>query len=208
MQIQKANIQFKKTLSNRPFTRRIVVHHSASAPSTTIQTIHQWHLSKGWSGIGYHFVVYADGTIYEGRPIQKQGAHAYQDAKHEANTDGIGICLCGNFMSALPTDAQLQSLVWLIGYIHGIYPNIPVIGHKDVMATSCPGAMFPWGKLNTMLKGGITLAQLQDWMPKAVQEAKKAGLIANDHDPLEPVNMATLCAMMLNLKKLIKEGKI
>lgn len=57
------------------------------------------------------------------------------------------------------------------------------------------------------LKGGITMAQLQEWMPKAVADAKAAGLIKSDHDPLEVVNMATLCAMMLNLMNVLKGGR-
>lgn len=206
MQIQKANLQFKKSLSNRPYTKRIVVHHSASAPSTTVQTIHQWHLNKGWSGIGYHFVIHADGAIYEGRPIQKQGAHAYQDTKHEANTDGIGICLCGNFMSALPTDAQIKSLVWLIGYIHGIYQDIPVIGHKDVMATSCPGTMFPWAKLNQMLKGDVE--EVPEWMKKIMDNAAAIGLIqADKHKPDEPASKWFVLMVAMNVIKYIKGGK-
>lgn len=56
--------------------------------------------------------------------------------------------------------------------------------------------------------GGITMAQLESWMPEVVAEAKKVGIIKDEHNPLEVVNMATLCAMMLNLMKILKGGTL
>lgn len=141
--IQNPNIKFKKILSKRPYTKRIVIHHSASSDSTTVENIQQWHYSRGWSGIGYHYVIDQQGVITQGRPEDTQGAHAYQDQNHEANTDGIGICVIGNFMDSRPTDKQLDSLVWLIQDIRTRYGDIPAIGHRDVMATACPGNKFP-----------------------------------------------------------------
>ena len=129
--IQNPNIKFKKTLSKRPYTKRIVIHHSASSDSTTVENIQQWHYSRGWSGIGYHYVIDQQGVITQGRPEDTQGAHAYQDKDHEANTDGIGVCVIGNFMTQKPTDEQISSLVWLIKNIQSRYGNIPVIGHRD-----------------------------------------------------------------------------
>ena len=35
-----------------------------------------WHLDRGWSDIGYHYLIDRDGTVTEGRPIEKSGAHA------------------------------------------------------------------------------------------------------------------------------------
>jgi N-acetyl-anhydromuramyl-L-alanine amidase AmpD len=92
--------------------------------------------------------------VYIGRPDWAVGAHAYQDAQHNANGDGIGICLIGNFTTEDPTDAQINSLVSLLNYLGNLYGKLPVIGHKDVMPTQCPGPRFPWIKLKTELNGG------------------------------------------------------
>ena len=47
---------------------KIVVHHSASKQSTTRDQIDRWHKDRGWSGVGYHYVIESDGsTIREDR---------------------------------------------------------------------------------------------------------------------------------------------
>lgn len=153
MQIHEVNLQFNGGFRARPYTNRIVVHHSASGLDTTIEDIHQWHLNQNWAGIGYHYVIYPDGSIWRGRPEWARGSHAYQDPEHDANIDGIGICLIGNFQTGKPTDVQMKSLVWLIRDIRSRFPGIAVIGHKHVMPTACPGANFPWKELYARLEG-------------------------------------------------------
>ena len=196
MKINETNIQFKSTLSNRKATRRIVIHHAASSFTTTWQNIQDWHLKNGWAGIGYHYVIQADGSIYRGRPEGKVGAHAYQDAKHEANSDGIGICLVGNFMLTQPTTPQLDSLVELVRDIWTRYPDIPVVGHREVMATSCPGDRFPWAELRLRLEVGKKVAE--QWKLDIIERAKKAGLITEDHDPDEVATKWFVLAVLLN----------
>ena len=193
--IIETNIQFR-TLVPRKATRRIVLHHSASGLSTTWQDIHQWHLKNGWAGIGYHYVIHADGGIYRGRPEDKAGAHAYQDRSHEANSDGIGICLVGNFMLTQPATPQLDSLVELVKDIWTRYPGITVIGHNDVMATSCPGVKFPWAELRLRLEVGKKVAE--QWKLDIIERAKKAGLITEDHDPDEVATKWFVLAVFLN----------
>lgn len=149
--IKDAGLIFNGTLKTRSTTNKIVVHHSDAAGTKTVKEIHQIHLAKGWAGIGYHYYIPSDGAIWRGRPEGKIGAHAYQDAKHEANSNGIGICLGGDFTSAQPTSAQLASLVALIKDIGTRYSGMSVVRHSDVMATACPGASFPWTTLKASL---------------------------------------------------------
>ena len=68
----------------------IIVHHSAS-DFGTVDDIDRWHKEQGWDCIGYHFVIYQDGSVHNGRDISKIGAHA-----KGRNKDSIGICLIGN----------------------------------------------------------------------------------------------------------------
>ena len=67
---------------------------------------------KGWSGIGYHFLVRKDGTIYQGRPEDTIGAHA-----KGANHDSIGIDAEGDFMKEEMNPLQLNALIDLVSYI-------------------------------------------------------------------------------------------
>lgn len=201
MKINETNIQFKSTLSNRKATRRIVIHHAASSFTTTWQDIQRWHLERGWAGIGYHYVIQADGSIYRGRPEGKVGAHAYQDAKHEANSDGIGICIVGNFETGVPTEAQLASTVDLVRDIRTRHPGISVIGHRDVMATACPGRNFPWVELKKRLEGPQVA---EPWKEKIIDDALKAGLITERHNPDDTATKWFVLAVCLNLLQKVR----
>ena len=92
MQIIRKKYNWASPLFKRNKTNRIILHH-AQAKTCSVEDIHQWHLKKDWSGIGYHFLVRKDGTIYQGRPEDTIGAHA-----KGANHDSIGICAEGDFM--------------------------------------------------------------------------------------------------------------
>ena len=183
-----ANITFSKPLYNRKATNRIVVHHSVSDPMTSAETIHQWHLDKGWSGIGYHYVIRSDGSIQTGRGIDYQGAHTYN-----YNDDGIGICLSGNFMHSPPTELQLQSLVELVRYIKGVYKKELLLQrHKDLNPTACPGDMFPMDRVLQMLSEPIPNDTL-------IQRALDNKLITQAHDVKEPATKEFVLQVGLNI---------
>lgn len=128
-------------LENRFVTDCIVVHHIGMANNDDVsaETVHQWHLNNGWSGIGYHFLIRKDGTIEEGRPLGTVGAHVYGENRHT-----VGINLVGNFESAVPTEAQKAAAAHLIASLCTVYQLDPVWestvkGHCDLNATACPG---------------------------------------------------------------------
>ena len=128
------------TLYARDDTDMIVIHHTGNPCDDDLSAaqIHTFHLMQGWSGIGYHYVIRKDGTIEEGRPEWAVGAHA-----QGYNWNSVGIHLCGNFELAEPTQAQIESASYLIGYLCDKYCLIPtaetVKGHRDLMPTACPG---------------------------------------------------------------------
>ena len=92
----------------------IIVHCSATPEGKdySVDTIRQWHLQRGFSDIGYHYVIYRDGSIHTGRYESIIGAHC---AGHNANS--IGVCYIGGCASdgKTPKDTrtaeQKQSLV-------------------------------------------------------------------------------------------------
>lgn len=128
------------SLTPREGANRIVIHHTGNPydDDLSAEQIHASHQAQGWSGIGYHFVIRKDGSIELGRPDWSIGAHAYG-----FNSDSIGIHVCGNFDQAEPTKAQLDALPQLIADICDAYGLIAadtiVVGHRDLMATACPG---------------------------------------------------------------------
>lgn len=199
MQIRETNLKFNGSLKPRRLTNRIIIHHSDSDQGD-VTMIHGWHLNRSWAGIGYHYVILKDGTVERGRPEGYIGAHSGPNG----NSDGIGVCLIGRFMEYEPTEAQMRSLVALIRDIESRNGDLDIIGHKDVMATACPGRLFPWDKLWTMLKGEV---EVPEWMRKIMEDARAIGLITSDHNPNEPATKWFVLAIALNVIKIIRGGK-
>ena len=153
MQINEVNYKWSGTLTKRSKTEMIVLHHAASKKCTP-QQIHQWHLQRGWSGLGYHFFVRKDGTIYRGRPEDVVGAHATN-----YNAKSIGICFEGDFMVESVPKAQLEAGKELVAYLKDKYKISTVKAHRDLMATSCPGVKFPFDEIaNAKQKENLILS--------------------------------------------------
>ena len=136
--IKETNLKFN-SLSERSYTDMVVIHHTGCNDiDASAEEIHGWHLNNGWAGIGYHYVIRKDGTIERGRPEGAIGSHAYGENSHT-----IGIHLSGDFEQAEPTDEQVDRCGALVADICDRY-GIPinrdhVVGHGELMATSCPG---------------------------------------------------------------------
>lgn len=114
---------------------QIVVHHSASIGQRA-EDYARYHVqSRGWPGLGYTFVIEADGTIVQAHPLN---VVSYNTGG--VNTRTIGICLSGDFTQQEPSPAQLKSLKQLIQHLRKTLPQrLEVYGHKDYGTTSCPG---------------------------------------------------------------------
>lgn len=154
MNIIDTNLDFG-SLSKRKSTTRIILHHAA-AESCDAATIHQWHLNKGWSGIGYHFVVRKNGSIERGRPEDTVGAHAVNN-----NSDSIGVCFEGNFEVESMPEPQKVAGKELVAYLKQKYGISTVQKHKDVTSTTCPGKNFPFDEI----AGGTVSAPAQPAAP-------------------------------------------
>ena len=144
MNIIEKDYKWAKPLSKRGTTDLLILHHAA-ATSCTAEDVHRWHVGNGWAGIGYHYLVRKDGTIYRGRPEDTVGAHAYG-----ANSHSIGVCFEGNYQ--VETDmpaAQLAAGQALVADIKRRWGITKVIGHKDVAGstTDCPGKYFPLAEM-------------------------------------------------------------
>lgn len=111
----------------------IAVHCSATLIEQEVNAaiIRSWHKAKGWSDIGYHFVIKRDGTIEVGRPLTRQGAGVKGH-----NNYTLHICLTGglNAMGEPENNfskAQFKSLRILIDGIKFKFKITAVKGHRD-----------------------------------------------------------------------------
>jgi N-acetylmuramoyl-L-alanine amidase len=120
----------------------IIVHCTATPEGRdyTVAAIRADHIKQGWSDIGYHYVIYRDGSIHEGRDVDKQGAHC---AINNHNRNSIGIAYVGGVENkpGVPyakqkskdtrTLRQKAALLNLLGDLKKIYPNAKIYGHHD-----------------------------------------------------------------------------
>ncbi len=155
--------------------RKIVVHHTASPngakdPAATVRFGYELHVvGRGFTDIGYNFLIGPDGEIFEGRRARKYGKnelHTGEDGSGNAiigghtkgrNAGTCGIALIGNFMKTTPSGAAIDSLIHLASWEaqrHRIDPLgsdefittdstklvFPnIVGHRGIGATLCPG---------------------------------------------------------------------
>lgn len=120
--------------SERKITE-IIIHCSATPDGKdyTVDDIRRWHKQRGYSDVGYHYIVYRNGILAQGRDVNIIGAHA---SGHNAHS--IGICYIGG-MSAdntRPEDTrtlrQKGRLLSLLVDLRKLYPNARIIGHRDL----------------------------------------------------------------------------
>ncbi len=120
---------------------RIIIHCSATPEGKdyTVQQIDQWHRQRGFRCIGYHFVIYRDGSVHEGRPIGEIGAHT-----SGYNANSIGICYIGGCAADgktpkdTRTEAQRAALIRLVADLKARYPRATVHGHNEFANKACP----------------------------------------------------------------------
>lgn len=143
MNIIETKHNWNGSLARRNSTKYIVLHHRAG--NGTVESIHAQHLTQGWSGIGYHFYVRKDGSIYRGRPVEMVGAHCQGH-----NNYSVGVCFEGNFENEHMSSAQLKAGKELVAYLKGLYSTAEIKKHKDFGGTSCPGKNFPFAELQNV----------------------------------------------------------
>ena len=126
---------------------KIIVHCTATqeGKEISVDTIRKWHLKRGWSDIGYHYVISLDGLTQVGRPIERSGAHTKRE-----NKDSIGITYVGGVESErgkngkwiakdTRTKEQKISLLNLLTTLKSIYgDDVTIHGHREFAAKSCP----------------------------------------------------------------------
>jgi len=125
----------------RKSTSKIIIHCTATRENQdiTTDTIRRWHVvERGWSDIGYHYIIKLDGTVEKGRSEELQGAHTKGE-----NHCSIGIAYVGGCDEKLNpkdtrTENQKEALNKLIADLTYKYPDTVVYGHNDFSDKACP----------------------------------------------------------------------
>ena len=120
---------------------RIIIHCAATAEGRdfTVSDINRWHVARGFRCIGYHYVIYRDGSVHVGRDEAAVGAHCAGQ-----NANSIGVCYIGGCAAdgKTPKDtrtpAQRASLRELVRTLRAKYPKATVHGHNEFAAKACP----------------------------------------------------------------------
>jgi len=140
---------------------RIILHWLGEGDSrnyvsqSAVDGIRSYHMNiNGWSDLGYHFLVDRNGVVYNGRPEDTVGAHAYG-----ANTGSIGVNLMYGTKDNSISNETIVALVDLLRKLCAKYNIVPskdtIIGHRDVMATECPGVVYGYlPSIISMVSGG------------------------------------------------------
>ncbi|XP_028260489.1 N-acetylmuramoyl-L-alanine amidase [Parambassis ranga] len=131
----------------------LYVHHTyePSSPclsfrncSRNMRSMQRYHQEdRGWSDIGYSFVVGSDGYVYEGRGWNYLGTHT-----RGHNDVGYGVSIIGNYTATLPSrhamDLLRHHLVRCAVNRGGLAATFTIHGHRQVVNyTKCPGdALF------------------------------------------------------------------
>jgi hypothetical protein len=139
-------------------------------PAATVRYGYKLHVvDRGFTDIGYNFLIGPDGEIFEGRRARKYGKgelHTGEDGAGNAiigghtkgrNAGTCGIALIGNFMKTSPSSAAIESLIHLAAWEaqrHKIDPLgsdefiatdatkltfFNIVGHRGIGSTLCPG---------------------------------------------------------------------
>lgn len=127
-------------MAQRKITEIIV--HCAATPEGkdfSVDDIARWHKQRGFRTIGYHHVVYRDGSVHPGRPEGEIGAHC---TGHNACSIGVcyigGVAADGKTAKDTRTPEQRKALLLLLRRLRAKYPNAKIHGHRDFAAKACP----------------------------------------------------------------------
>lgn len=121
---------------------KIIIHCTATAEGKdfTVEDIRRWHVKgNGWKDIGYHFVIYRDGSVHLGRKLEQAGAHT-----NGYNTNSIGIVYVGGCAADgktakdTRTPEQKRALLSLVKELKHQYPDATIHGHREFDNKACP----------------------------------------------------------------------
>ncbi len=119
----------------------IIIHCTATPEGreVTMAELRAWHRARGFADVGYHYLVHLDGTVEEGRPLNKVGAHCRGHNAHSIGIAYAGGCRSdGTTPADTRTPAQRIALRKLALQLLRQFPLSGLHGHNDYAAKACP----------------------------------------------------------------------
>ena len=119
----------------------IIIHCSATPEGKdfTVDDIRRWHLARKFADIGYHYVIYRDGSVHKGRTENIAGAHCLGHNAHSIGICYIGGCTAdGKHPKDTRTPQQKTALRQLVNQLKFYYPHATVHGHNEFSSKACP----------------------------------------------------------------------
>jgi len=121
--------------------KRIILHCTATPQNAHIDvaTIRKWHIKRGFSDCGYHYIIHQNGDIKTGRPVIKQGAHTRSE-----NENSIGVAYIGGLNSITHkaedtmTIRQETSFLRLVDSLRLVFGELTIHGHNEFSTKTCP----------------------------------------------------------------------
>lgn len=124
---------------------KIILHCTATAEGKeySVETIREWHMKRGFSDIGYHYLIGLDGTIHLGRDVFKQGAHTKGENKSSigvAYVGGVEAVRVGGKWKPKDTMTQAQETGFLVLYnsLKIVFGDLALHGHNEYANKACP----------------------------------------------------------------------
>ena len=165
--VKDARLAFSGALEKRIKTDLIVLHHSEGGAAETVQSIHEYHLSRGHKGIDYNICVLRNGDVYWGRGLEAVGGHVSNSWPKAAgvNARSVGIVCLGNFNLGAMAEPQFSALKRIVADVvrrFGLDSANRIATHREIAGedyTDCPGSHFPVGAVRDFIRGGGNMEQ-------------------------------------------------
>jgi N-acetyl-anhydromuramyl-L-alanine amidase AmpD len=160
----------------------------------------------------YHYVVLPSGNMYNPVPVGIYAPHCglnYGEGPI-TNDNSIAIAVSGNLMFETLSEKEYQTLLNEVKYQSEKY-NLKIVGHRDVLATACPGANFPMDRLMKDLRSPVKEQKMlykdvdeNRWSFEAIEYVTRAGIMTGDEDgfrPSDPCTREELAQVIYNLQR-------
>ena len=140
--LPKPNYGFGGILKQSKRTIKEIIVHCTATPEgriETVESVRNMHKARGFSDIGYHYLIGLNGERWEGGNVNLIGAHC-----EGHNINSIGVCYVGGVDKKMQakdtrTENQKYALVALLKDLRKLYPKANIYGHHDFnKGKSCP----------------------------------------------------------------------
>jgi hypothetical protein len=150
----------------------VFVHHSVTAhlsPDASIaaeqeqmRAIEAVGQTRFGTGISYNVVIFPSARAYRGVSWNRRGTHT-----GGRNSTVRSICFAGNYETNRPTDAQIATAAAILDQGRGLWwrQDAPLLGHRDVSQTACPGR-YLYERIDDIAAGGQQVSNPKPTTPK------------------------------------------